>query len=805
MPSFLQDLRFTLRSLRRRPLFALVAIVTMALGIGATTAIYSIVDGVLLRPLPFRDTGHLVQIRLIFYDWKGNPVFGSMWDRVTVGMDEYEKLRDKSTSYSSLGVWSGSGVYLSDPIAGREELRGVRASASLLGVLGERVVRGRDFVPGEDQVGGPHVALIGYEYWQRKYGGREDAVGSFLKTEDGGDLEIVGILPKGLTLEERGSTLDVWTLAGQDPGDRDHGNRSYSMIGRLKPGVTVAHADGEAAQLLAAKNDQTRIGARVQDWHVEQTRDVRAPLFLLLAAVGLLLMIACVNVAMLLLGEAAARGQEMAARVALGAGRGRLIRQLLTESVVLSALGTAGGTLMAWGTVKILVASAPPQIPGMAGVRIDLRVLAFAAIAAVATGVLFGLAPALSLSRLSAGTVLRSDAKQIVAGRGKFLRSLVAAELAFSFLLLVGAALFSRSLERLTAVSPGFRADSLLAVSIGLPPNIANDSTRTREFFRTLTARVAAIPGVAAVTAGSTSPFMGGSSSSGNEIEGHPLPPGKRGNDAQHRVVMAGYFLTMGIPLIMGRALGTQDQTGSEPVVVINQAMAARDFPGENPLGKHVKHQGVWRTVVGVVGDVKYRDLESEDEATIYTPDTQRSNSGLQLLVRTRVPTATLVAPVKAAILEISPSAIVRRADVMSELVKKSFASERFRTMLVSLFGILAAIIASVGLYGVTARGVSQRRREVAIRMALGASRGSVVGLIVQATLGGVLAGIAIGIVSGALAARWAAPLLFGVNARDPVTYGGIALLLTAISLAASWLPARKAAGVQPAAVLRGD
>ncbi|HEY2848308.1 MAG TPA: FtsX-like permease family protein, partial [Gemmatimonadaceae bacterium] len=369
----------------------------------------------------------------------------------------------------------------------------------------------------------------------------------------------------------------------------------------------------------------------------------------------------------------------------------------------------------------------------------------------------------------------------------------------------VGAALFSRSLDRLTAVNPGFRADSLLAVSIGLPPNIANDSTRTREFFRTLTARVAAIPGVAAVTAGSTSPFMGGSSSSGNEIEGHPLPPGKRGNDAQHRVVMAGYFLTMGIPLIMGRALGPEDQTGSDPVVVINQAMAARDFPGENPLGKHVKHQGVWRTVVGIVGDVKYRDLESEDEATIYTPDTQRSNSGLQLLVRTRVPTATLVAPVKAAILEVSPSAIVRRADVMSELVKKSFASERFRTMLVSLFGVLAAIIASVGLYGVTARGVSQRRREVAIRMALGASRGSVVGLIVQATLGGVLAGIAIGIVSGALAARWAAPLLFGVNARDPVTYGGIALLLTAISLAASWLPARKAAGVQPAAILRGD
>ncbi|MFI5233527.1 MAG: ABC transporter permease [Gemmatimonadales bacterium] len=805
MSAFLQDLRFTVRSLRRRRLFAAVAIVTMALGIGATTAIYSVVDGVLLRPLPFHDTGRLVQIRLIFYSWKGNPVFGTMWDRVAVGMDEYEKLRDKSTSYSSLGAWSGAGVVLSDPVAGREELRGIRASASLLGVLGERVVRGRDFTPGEDQVGGPHVALIGYEYWQRKYGGRDDAIGSFLKTEDAGDLEIVGVLPRGLTLEQRGSIVDVWTLAGQDPGDRNHGNRSYSMIGRLRPGVSLARANGEAAQLLATKNEQTRIGARVQDWHVEQTRDVRAPLFLLLAAVGLLLMIACVNVAMLLLGEAAARGQEMAARIALGAGRGRLVRQLLTESVALSGIGAVCGTVLAWGTVKGLVASAPPQIPGMPAVHIDVRVLLFAAGAAVATGILFGLAPALSLSRLSAGTILRSDARQIVAGRGVFQRSLVTVELAFSFLLLVGAALFSRSLDRLTAVNPGFRTDSLLAISLSLPPDIAHDSVRTREFYRTLLVRVAAMPGVAAVTAGSTTPFMGGSSSSPNEIEGHPLPAGTRGADAQNRVVIPGYFVAMGIPLMAGRSLGEEDQSGSEPVVVISQAMAARDFPGENALGRHIKHQGTWRTVVGIVGDVKLRDLASENEATIYVPNTQRTFSALQLLVRTRVPTATLAAPIKAAILELAPSAIVRRTEVMSELVKKSFASERFRTMLVTLFGVLAVIIASVGLYGVTARTVGHRKREVAIRVALGASGRSVVALLVRATLSGVVAGIAAGVLAGAVVARWAAPLLYGIDARDPATYGAIALLLVGISLTASWLPARKAARVQPAIVLRGE
>ena len=481
------------------------------------------------------------------------------------------------------------------------------------------------------------------------------------------------------------------------------------------------------------------------------------------------------------------------------------MKQLLTESVVLSAIGTAVGTALAWGTVKLLVAIAPAQIPGMSGVRVDLRVLAFAAVAAVATGMLFGLAPALTLSRLSPGTVLRSDAKQVVAGRGRFQRSLIALELAFSFLLLVGATLFSRSLEKLTSVSPGFRPDSLLYVSIGLPPTIAGDSVRVREFYVTLLERAAALPGVAGVTAAAMPPFSGGSSSSPNEIEGHPLAPGTRGKDAQQRIVVPGYFQTIGMPLIAGRAFGPEDRSGSEPVIVISEAMAKRDFPGEIALGKHVKHQGVWRTVVGVVGDVKYRDLGSDDEATLYAPFTQRSGSELGLLVRTRVPTATLAAPVKAALLALAPSAIVRRTDVMTEMVKKSFASERFRTILVSLFGILAGVLAAVGLYGVTARAVGQRRREVAIRVALGASGRSVVALIVRATLGGVGMGVAAGLVLAIVASRWLAPLLYGIDARDPVTYAGIVVLLAGISLAASWLLARRAARVQPASVLRGE
>jgi putative ABC transport system permease protein len=804
MGSFTRDIHFALRSLRRRPLFAAVAITTMALGIGATTAIYSIVDGVLLRPLPFRDSGRLVTIREIFHDWKGNPVFGAMWDRIPLGVDEYETLQEKATVFSSVGALAGASLTLDQPGVAREELRVVRVSASLLNVLGERVVLGRDFNRGEDVVGGPRLALIGYDFWHQHFGGRDDAVGKFISAEQG-SFEVVGVLPKGLALEQRSQPAEVWMLAGQDSSDRGHNNRSFTAVGRLKSGVTNARAEAAVNQLLARRVEQGRMTARIADWHVEQTRDVRLPLFVLLGAVALLLLIACVNVAMLLLGEAASRANEMAARVALGAGRVRLLRQLLTESLVLAALGTVVGTLIAWSTTKGLVAVAPPQIPGMAAVRMDLRVLAFAASAAIGTGVLFGLAPALTLSRLSPGSALRADARQIVAGRGAFQRSLVAIELALSFLLLIGAGLFSRSLDRLAAVNPGFHPENLLAVSVGLPAAIGRDSVLTREVYRNIADRIAGVGGIAAVTASSSVPFMGGSSSSPNEIEGHPLAPGARGSEAQNRVVMPGFFQTMGIPIVAGRAIGSEDRAGGENIVVISESMARRDFPGEQALGKHVKHQGVWRTVVGIAGDIKYRGLASDDEATVYSPYTQRRQAGLSFIVRTRVPPADEAAAVKAAILAVAPSALIRRVDVMSDLVRKSFASERFRTLLVSLFGVLAATLASVGLYGVTARAVGQRKREVAIRVALGATGQSVVALIVRSTLGGVLIGLASGLATALLAARWAAPLLFGIDARDPVTYGTIILLLIAVSLGASWIPARRASRVQPAMVLRGE
>ncbi|MFI5312354.1 MAG: ABC transporter permease, partial [Gemmatimonadales bacterium] len=804
MRSLAQDLHFTLRSLRRRPLFTAVAIATMALGIGATTSIYSIVDGVLLRPLPFRESGRLVQVQQIFYDWEGNPVFGKMWDRIPLGVDEFEILRDRNTVFSSVGIWNGTVLTLAEPGGGRQELRGTRVSASMLGVLGERTVRGRDFNPGEDVVGGPKLALIGYEFWRKQFGATDDAIGKFLAGEED-SYEIVGVLPPGLALEQRSSPADFWILAGQDPNDRGHGNRSYSGVARLKPGVTMERADAATKQILSGRAEQGRKGVRLADWKVEQTRDVRTPLFVLLGAVALLLGIACINVAMLLLGEASRRSQEMAARVALGAGRARLVRQLLTESVLLACIGTAVGTLVAWGATKGLVAAAPPQIPGLAGVRVDLRVLAFAAMAALGTGLLFGLAPALALSRVPAGVLLRAGAGNIIAGRGGFQRALVAVELTLSFLLLVGAGLFSRSLDKLSAVHPGFRAESLLVVNFGLPATMRRDTVRTRQVYHDVVERLSAVPGVVTVTASNTPPFAGGSSSSSNEIEGRPLAPGTRGPEAQQRAVMPGYFQAMGIPLVAGRAFDERDQSGAELVAVISETMAKRDWPGEQALGKHVKHQGVWRSVVGIVGDIKFRALSSNDEATLYTPYAQRHYPSVAILVRTRVPPATLTAQVKAGILAVAPAAIVQRVDVMSDLVRRSFANERFRTLLVSLFGVLAALLAAVGLYGVTARAVGQRTREVAIRVALGSSATAVVALMVRSTLGGVGIGIACGMAIAIMAAPWASPLLFGVNSRDPVTYAAIVALVSVVSVVASWIPARRAARVQPAMVLRGE
>ena len=800
MDTILQDLRFAIRTLRRRPTFAAIAITTIALSIGAATSIYSIVDGVLFRSLPSHDAGRLVAIWQTDPDRKKQPILAAGWDRTPLDYTDFITWRARQTSFEGVGVWSGFGAMVSGA-QGPEQLIGTRVSPGLLELLGAHPVLGRTFLPGEDGGGGPHVTMLSYEMWTSQYGARKDVIGTFVRFDDV-PYEMIGVLPRGFTLQRGRIGAPYWIPAGQEPGDIGHRNRSFLAIGRLKKGVTLEQATTETRQLLDANYPTSTTGVRITDLVRDETRDVRAPLLILLGAVGLLVLIACVNIATLLLGEAAARDVEMSARVALGATRARIVRQLLTESVLLSGVGAMIGAMLAWWGTKAIVALAPPKIPGILAAAVDWRVLAVTLAMATVTGVLFGLAPALALAESGPATLLRSG--QTVRGRGALQRAMVATELALSVVLLVGAALLSRSLQRLSAVDPGFRADHLLAVRLSFS-NPRRDTVALRAFYDDALARLRALPGVTDATAASNVPFTGGSSSSPYILEGEGTAErNARKHEVQQRVIVPNYFATMGIPLVAGRAFDAGDRGDAPLVAIISEAAARRDFPNESAIGKRVNYQGAWRAIVGVVRDMKYSRLSAPDQPAIYTPEAQRVNV-LDLIVRTRNDPAAMTRSVRDAVRRASPSVAITSVEVVESLIRLSFGEERFRTALIALFGVMAVILAAVGMYGVTARSVARRTREVGIRVALGATTSSVIGMIVRNTLAGVMMGVAAGGVLAVLVSRVLAPYLYGVTTRDPVAYAATLGFLAAISVMASWLPARRAGRVEPAMVLRGE
>jgi putative ABC transport system permease protein len=800
MNSLIQDLRFARRSLFRRRLFAAVAITTVALSIGAATSIYSVVDAVLFRALPYRDAGRLVAVWQTDSTRKKQPILAANWDRVPLDYTDFITWRAKQTSFSAVGVWSGFGAMLAGQ-DGPEQVNGVRLSPGLLELLGVQPILGRTFLPGEDVEGGPRVTMLSFETWRSRFGSRRDVVGTSIRFDDV-PYQIIGVLPEGFTLERGTPPAPFWIPTGQQAGDVGRHNRSFHAIARLKPGVTLEQAAVETRRLLNTSDPIHDRGVRISDVVRDQTRSVRAPLLVLLAAVGLLLLIACVNIATLLLGEAATRDVEMSARVALGATRARLARQLITESLLLSTVGAALGTFVAfWGT-KAIVALAPPNVPGIRTAAVDGRVLGVMLIAATMTGILFGLAPALTLSASGPAALLRSG--QTVRGRGRLQRAMIAAELAMSVVLLVGAGLFSRSLQKLSAVDPGFRAEHLLAVRLSFADPF-RDTVQLRAFYDDAIARLAAVPRVAAVTAASNVPFTGGSSSSPVLLPGEGQAEfAARKHEVQQRVIAPNYFAVMGIPVIAGRAFDATDRTGAPPVAIISEAAARRDFPNETAVGKRVKYQGEWREIVGVVRDVKFSRLSADDQASIYTPVTQRLGV-MDLIVRTRGDGAPLAFTIRSVVRQVGPNAAITGVDDVESLIHRSFGEERFRTALIALFGIMAAVLAAVGMFGVTARAVSRRTREVGIRVALGATAASVVSMIVRQTLSGVAIGIGVGAAVSLAASRILAPYLFGVSGRDPVTYAAIFALLAGVSIAASWVPARRAGRVEPAVVLRGE
>ncbi|MEO8140965.1 MAG: ADOP family duplicated permease, partial [Gemmatimonadota bacterium] len=690
MMTLAQDLRFALRTLRRRRAFAAIAIVTLALGIGAATSIYTVVDGILFRPLPFRDAGRLIAVWQTYPHWKKEPILRRSWDRIGLSIPEYIDWRGAQKSFRNVAIWGTDGRTLGEG-ASRELVGLTMASASFLDVLGVEAALGRFFLPGEDVVGGAPVTVISYDNWQSRYGGDPSVLGRAVHFDDG-TYTIIGVLPRGLSLDHGEAASPYWIPVGQDSTNaHERGNHDYAALGRLKPGVSIVAASGEAEGLLRGEHKKEQFGIRLQDWQGDQTRKVRSPLLLLLGAAALLMLIACLNVSTLLLGEAASRRQEIAARVAMGAGRRRIIGQLLTEGFVLAAAGSVIGALMAWSGTRLLVALAPQNIPGLLDVRMDVRVLGFAVAAALVVGMIVGLTPALTLAESNPAEILRGGSGQSVRGRGSLQRTLVAVELALSVVLLVAAGLMSRTLLKLTAVDPGFRTENLMVVKMLVPPATMLDPDAVTRFFEESSSRIRALPGVMGVTAVTTFPFGGGSSSTSFAKEGepeHPLP-GQPSHEAQRRTTLPGYFAVMGIPLLAGRDYGLADRAGAPLVVVINETLARRDWPAESPIGRRILYQNEWREIIGIVGDNKFGRLSTDAEATIFAPQAQRrSAGGLALLIRGQHDPRPLLDGVRREIQAVEPGSVMLGADLMTDLVRRSFAEERYRAILIVLFGV---------------------------------------------------------------------------------------------------------------------
>jgi predicted permease len=799
-----RDVQFAVRRLLRRPAFAALSIGTIALGVGAATGIFSVVDGVLLRALPFKDPSRLMAIWITQPTLAKDPVLSRYAESSVFGSTEYFALRDRNTAFEQVAAWTQGSYMLAGP-AGNDEVQVLATTASMLPLLGVQPVLGRGFHTGENVFHGSKVALVSWEAWQTRFGGDSAVLGKHV-TLDEETYEIVGVVPRGVRVDRANEPPPFWVPALQGEYDLpERHNRSFRVVGRLKPGVTIAAAQSEAAHLVRDASADTTAGIRVENWQHDQTKDARSPLLVILAASGLLLLIGCVNVAMLTLGDAATRDREIAARMALGAGRFRVVRQLLAESMTIAIAGAAGGTAIAWGLTRTLVSLAPTKLPGLDDARLDWRILLFAICCAALSGVLFGLAPAWSMVRGADATLTRAGSGQSSRNSRPVQRALIAAEISLSLVLLVGAALLTQSLSQLSAVDPGFHPSDLTVVRLTAPNAFYRDGDRLLAYYQEAARHLRAVTGVDGVTAGAQVPFSGGSSSSPVAVEGREYTKGNPPPHTEQHAVLQGYFELLNIPLREGRTFNDGDTKGAELVAVISVAAAHRDFPGESALGRLVRYQGKVRRIVGIVGDVRVTRLGRVGAPTIYVPLPQLPEGNVSFVIRSRGDIASAAPAIRAALREVDQTVVVRSVERLPRLVEKSYGEERYRTTIVSVFAILAGALAVIGLYGVTLRAVARRQREVGIRIALGATPGNVTWLMMSDTIVGVIAGVVIGVPLSIIAGNQLAPFLFQVGPRDPAAIGSVLLLLAVVALVASGLPARRAARSNPATVLTGD
>jgi len=802
MGELAQDARYAVRALRARPGFTAVAVVTLALGIGANAALFSVVNAVLLRDLPYAEPDRLV----------------SVWPEGAIPLPGLEMVRREAKSFAAVEGY----VPVELTLTGQGEparLEGAKTTPGLFGTLGVAPALGRSFLPGEDAPGRSRVVLLSDALWRQRFGEDPSVVGRAVRL-GGESYTVVGVMPPTFRFPSRGTRL--WTPAARDPNPfAEWGSSWMTTVARLRPGATVERASAETGAAMARVRggfpwkmpDDWARGAGAVPLRDQVVGETGPMLLILLGAVGFVMLIACVNVANLLLARAAVRQKEIAIRSALGAGRGRLARQLLTESAVLAALGGAAGLALGAVGVRLLRAALPADTPRLDEIGMDARVLLFTLAVTALTGLLFGALPALRASRTELAGAMAEGGRGGGGGPGRqrVTGALVAAEVALAVVLVTGAGLLVRSFWNLTRVDPGFRVENLVSATVSPPEERYADDASRRALYARLLERLERVPGASAVAAGSMVPLGEGVYGSVFVIEGRPHP-----NDAGGEWPMAEaapavspeWLRTMRVPLLRGRPLAEADREGAPPVVLVSEGLARKYWPDGDALGKRIMFPGEreeWRTIAGVVGDVRWKGVAAAPEPAMYVPLAQRPTGQVRVVVRTAGDPAAVAASLRGVVAGVAPDAPVSEVATAVQLARASVERPRFAMLLLAVFAGVALVLGAVGIYGVVAYAVSRRTHELGVRMALGARPGDVLRMVLGqgAALAG--AGAVAGIGGALLVTRALESLLYGVERTDPLTLLAVPVLLTAVALVASWLPARRATRIDPMLALRGE
>jgi putative ABC transport system permease protein len=828
MQTLWQDLRFGARLLWKKPGFALIAVITLALGIGANTAIFSVVDAALLRPLPYPEAGRLVFLWTTAFG--GTRSFGS-------AMPDYREWRDQNRTLDGLAGFYYGDFNLSPSGGEPERVQGAYVTSNLFNVLKVSPALGRLFTPEEDRFGRHRVVLLSHGLWRRSFGGDSAIVGREIKL-GGESFTVTGVMPPGLPFFDNTPEVELWTPIAFAPGDGTDTRSDHfvNLVGRLKPGVTIAQAQEDASAIARRVEEQfpenKGLGALIRPAHEQLTGDSSRALYVLLGAVAFVLLVACVNVANLMLARAAAREREMAIRASLGASRARIMRQLMIECLPLGLMGGALGVLLALWGIDLLESLLPATLPRHNEIGVNGRVLSFTAALALLTVLLFGLLPALQAvkadMRAALGEGGRGGSRQ-----GRLRRLLVVAEVALALVLLVGAGLMVRSFVKLRQADVGFNERNVLTMRVPLPdakypiPNDANDPRIPTglAFYEQLLERVEALPGVKAVSVSTVLPL--GSMANwgkGFSVEGRPAPPSlDRVPTVRYAIISHDFFRTFGVSIRRGRSFTAQDRENSQPVAIVNETIARRFFPNEDPVGKTIwmgphehllspeaqrpENRFIRRVIVGVVADVKGGGLNQPAAPLVYAPLHQYRRDGwantLTLAAQTEAAPDTLTAAIRAQVRALDREQPVTSVRTVGELLDRSLSEAKFNLLLLGLFAVVALALAAIGVYGVMSYAVAQRTREIGIRMALGAQPRSVLRLVVGQGMTLVSIGVVIGVAAAWALTRLMSTMLFETPATDPATFAAISLSLGSVALVACWIPAWRAAKVDPMVALR--